>query len=454
MDSHELEQVFLQQIQRLCMPNAPLVVGVSGGADSMALMALLVHVKDKWPMVLYPVHIDHGLRPNAAQDALFVEETLRERFGLSVVIERIHIVPEAGESIEMAARRQRYAVLEQHRARYGIHSRIVVGHHQRDQAETVLMRVIMGTGVQGLQGMKEQNGMIIRPLLSFSPDVLREYLQANDLAWREDESNQDTYFLRNRIRWDLLPLLQRRFNPQIEQALAALAVRAQEAYALIHEQAQDFLRNHHIKTEDNPLRLPNLFGALNSAVQADIFEMIAGEWNLRLNRHHIEEAIQGRANWPKGVVVTRDIQGWRISRPTSRELPPRPMWAAQILPREGIVHLDPHNRLIIQTVPFQGPRPHVVQINKARWPQIAVRPWTVGDRIEPLGMKGHHKKIGDIFTDYKIPRHKRLAWPIIVAASDFHEILGIAGIMSAESARCSPGQLCTAIEYQQDNDFA
>ncbi|WP_171822678.1 tRNA lysidine(34) synthetase TilS [Sulfobacillus thermosulfidooxidans] len=436
------------------MPNAPLVVGVSGGADSMALMTLLVNVQDKWPMVLYPVHIDHGLRPNAAQDALFVQETLRERFGLEVTIERIHIVPETGESIEMAARRQRYAVLEQHRARYGVYSRIVVGHHQRDQAETVLMRLIMGTGVQGLQGMKEQNGMIIRPLLSFSPEVLREYLRANHLTWREDESNQDTYFLRNRIRWDLLPLLQRRFNPQIEQALAALAVRAQEAYALIHEQARDFLSNHHIDTIDNPLRLPHLFGQLNPAVQADIFEMIAADWKLRLNRHHIEEAIQGQANWPQGVVVTRDNQGWRISRPSSGELLQRAMWDAQVLPRQGIVDLDSHNRLIIRTAPFQGPRTHVVQINKERWPDIAVRPWMPGDRIEPLGMKGHHKKIGDIFTDYKIPRHKRSGWPIIVAASDFHQILGIAGIMSAENARCTPGCLCTAIEYQQDDDLA
>ncbi len=450
VETSELEALFLSQIQQLCPPQTPLVVGVSGGADSMALMTLLVNIRDRWPLELIPIHVDHGLRDDSAEDAHFVSQTLRDRFQLAVIVERIHIAPVKGESIEMAARRQRYEVLERSRRHHGLSSRIAVGHHRRDQAETVLMRIITGTGVHGLQGMPASNGTIIRPLLSIGPDALRAYLRDNQLSWREDATNQDPAFLRNRIRLELLPLLQSRFNPEIEEALAQLARRAQETYQLVHEQAVAFLTSMSQDTAGNSVCLPQEFGVLNKVVQADILDTVARGWGLHLNRIHIEKAIRGQANWPEGTRVKRDAEGrWMIDR---RVLPTGAcvIWHVKLLPEEGTLELEPGSRLHVYSSVFVTPQPGMVHINRKRWPRLAVRPWRHGDRIEPLGMKGHHKKVGDIFTDYKIPRKWRQSWPVIVDAEDHRVILGIAGIMSAEKSRCEYHNPCTVIAYDTD----
>ncbi|MCL4494546.1 MAG: tRNA lysidine(34) synthetase TilS [Firmicutes bacterium] len=447
MELSQLEDVFLQRLQQLCPSPSPFVVGVSGGADSMALLTLLVNVHSRWPVPIVPVHVDHGIRSNSSEDALFVEATSRDLFGLEVATEHIHVTPETGESLEMAARRERYALLEKHRRMAGEESLIVVGHHRRDQAETVLMRLVNGTGIQGLQGMRGRNGKIIRPLLTFSPTDLRHYLQLRQVPWRDDESNQDIRFFRNRVRWELLPLLADRFNPQIEEALAAVAQRAQEAYAVIHEQAEDFMHRAGIHSDQDILLLPTEFAALRTAVQADIFETVASRWGVRVNRDHIQQAIRGRANWPRGMRVARDGRGrWVLSR-QERPAVSDPVWPEQILPEEGSVDLPQMGQLVISLTHFSGSPRGVVSVDKKRWPRLWVRPWLHGDRIEPLGMKGHHKKIGDIFTDNKVPRSDRRGWPLIVDAGDHSRVLAIAGIMTAEDARCEMGALCTRIRY-------
>ena len=451
MEVSQLEDLFLERLERLCPLSSPLVVGVSGGKDSMALLTLLVNVHNRWPVRVVPVHVDHGIRPRSFEDALFVERTVRELLGLDVVQEHIQITPHRGESMEMAARRERYAVLEEHRRRLGPHSLIAVAHHRRDQAETVLMRVVNGTAIQGLQGMRAKNGNIIRPLLNFSPDWLYQYLQQTQVPWCEDESNLDTRFLRNRIRWELLPLLTDRLNPQIEEALAALAERAQESYALVHEETLAFLTQVRIHWDQDVMILPEEFGVLKTAVQADIFETVAETLHLRVNRSHILQAIKGQANWPGGVRISRDNKGqWVIIRhsfPGARHL----LWPEQILPEQGAVDILPQGQLVIALTHFAGAVKGLVAIDKRRWPRLMARVWRYGDRIEPLGMKGHHKKVSDVFIDNKVPRHMRQFWPMIVSAEDPDLVLGIAGIMTAENARCHMGAICTQIRYVNED---
>ncbi len=447
MEASQLEDLFLDRLQRLCSVPSPLVVGVSGGQDSMALLTLLVNVQARWPAPLFPVHVDHGIRPESAEDALFVDSTVRRLFGLKVAQEHIRVLPKAGESVEMAARRERYALLEKHRHLAGPGALITVAHHRRDQAETVLMRLVNGTGIRGLQGMRERNQKIVRPLLTFSPVELREYLQQHQVPWCEDESNQDTRFLRNRIRWELLPVLADRFNPQIEEALASVAQRAQESYAVIHGETETFLSRNDVRFDQDVLFLPQEFAELKTAIQTDIFETVASSWHLRVNHHHIFEAIGGEANWPDGVRVRRHNRGgwviWRHPSSVAEDC----VWVEQVLPEEGSVDLALKGRLIVTRKHFDGGVESVVCIDKEKWSDLWVRPWQQGDRIEPLGMKGHHKKVGDVFTDYKVPRERRPYWPIIVNRDDMSRVLGIAGIMTAEIARCQMGAVCTQIRY-------
>ncbi len=411
----------------------------------MALVALLVNTQPPGAGQIIPVHIDHQLRPDSAQDALWVAQTLRERFGLTVATVQVTVVQSPGESLEMAARDERYRVLHEYRRRAGHGGVIVVAHHLRDQAETVLMRMISGTGLAGLQAMRERNGVIVRPLLAFTPRALREYLGAQNLAWREDSTNQDPYWTRNRIRLELLPLLRERFNPRIEEALASLALRAQEAVEVVQAASREYVAAEHVDVAADPLNLPESFSTLAPAVQADILAEVARARGIRLSRDHIRGAQEGMANWPAGVTVRRKPRrGWRIA---SRAAQDAVVGEWLLLPERGILPWDGGAVLTVGVENFEKASPGAVQIDRGRWPRLAVRGWRDGDRIEVFGMKGKHKKLQDIFTDAKIPQPLRRVWPVVVSADDLTVVLALPGIAVAESARCKIHGLCTRIHY-------
>ncbi|MCY0907304.1 MAG: tRNA lysidine(34) synthetase TilS [Sulfobacillus thermotolerans] len=444
-----IEQRFLDTARRLWAPGATIIVGVSGGADSLALLFLLARINPQWPVTLQPVHVDHNLRPDSADDAAWVQQVVRDRLGMDVVVEAIHIVRERGESWEMAARRERYRILRSYRQQAGPDAWIAVAHHQRDQAETVLMRLITGTGIQGLQGMREKTQDIVRPLLTFSPGSLRDYLQAHDVSWREDPTNQDPYWLRNRIRWQLLPLLQTRFNPQIETTLAQLAERAQEEYQVIAQSSEQFLISWNIDVRADPLLLPKAFGLLLPAVQADVMRRIGQVRGLRLSQKHIRQARDGIAQWPKRFRVWQNAQGdWLIAGDSAAI---HTLWPSHELPLQGSLML-PGGRLVVSQTFYKEPQASATFINADRWSALKVRAWRPGDRIEPLGMAGHHKKLQDIFVDAKLPWSQRRLWPVIVAAEDDRLVLAVAGLVTAEAARCKIGGRCHQIEYFQ-GDF-
>jgi tRNA(Ile)-lysidine synthase len=200
------------------------LVAVSGGADSVALLHLLLQLAPDWRLALHVLHVDHGLRPDSAPDAGFVR-ALGARLGVPVDVERVRVGP---GSLEAAARTARYAALEAWADRLGA-TRIAVGHTADDQAETVLMRVLAGAGVRGLAAIPPVRGRIIRPLLDVRRAALREALAAAGLGWVEDPSNQDPKFLRNRIRHELLPLLAASYEADVVPALARTARLAREA---------------------------------------------------------------------------------------------------------------------------------------------------------------------------------------------------------------------------------
>ena len=197
------------------------LIAVSGGVDSIVLLEILTLLN----IAGIVVHVDHGLRTNSASDSDFVAREAEKR-GHKFETERFDVFEIASQnkqSIEEAARTVRYSYFEKISRKYHA-DYIFLGHHENDQAETVLMNLIRGSGTSGLSGMKVfRDGMYLRPMLLFSKQVIREYAFSRCLKYREDDTNKDLRFLRNRIRNELLPFLES-YNPKIKNALSRTAV--------------------------------------------------------------------------------------------------------------------------------------------------------------------------------------------------------------------------------------
>ena len=193
----------------------------------MAMTALFLSALPRPDLVLGIAHVDHGLRGReGAEDARWVER-LAEEFGLPCAILRLRGKPAPGESTQDWARRKRYAALERIRAREAWDA-IATAHHRDDQAETVLYRIARGTGISGLAGIRGMAGRIVRPTLGFTAEELGSVAEECGMTWREDRSNRDMRYDRNRIRHRLLPVLEKEFPGTVEH----LSRLAEEAAAL------------------------------------------------------------------------------------------------------------------------------------------------------------------------------------------------------------------------------
>ena len=205
------------------------LIAVSGGADSVALLHLLLELSPGWRLRLHVLHVDHQLRAESAADADFVRD-LGARLGVLVDVATVAV--DRRGSLEAAARAARYAALDVCAARVGA-ERIAVGHTADDQAETVLMRLVQGAGVRGLAGIPPVRGRIIRPLIEMRRSALETELRRAGLAWVDDRTNRDLKFLRNRIRHELLPLLADSYNPEVAASLVRVAAVARETVSAL-----------------------------------------------------------------------------------------------------------------------------------------------------------------------------------------------------------------------------
>ena len=234
---HELEAALAVAWPPQRWREVTVLVAVSGGADSVALLRASVHLAARHPGPgrVVAAHFNHRLRETAAADEQFVRELCGR---LNVPLEVGAAAREGEVAAEAAARAARYEFLRTTAERIGARY-VAVAHTADDQAETILHRIIRGTGLAGLAGIPFARSLgpavtLIRPLLKVSGAMVREYLQSLGQDYRTDESNLSPRYLRNRIRHELLPLLAREYNPAVRQALLRLGELAGEAQALIH----------------------------------------------------------------------------------------------------------------------------------------------------------------------------------------------------------------------------
>jgi len=219
-----VELAFRRELDRLVPRKSSLLVAVSGGADSVALLHLLVRFAGAWGSRVTVAHLDHGLRRGSRADRRFVER-LAAKLGLLCLAERREVLALArrGESPEESARRVRRHFLLDARRGCGA-DRIATGHNLDDQAETILMRLVRGAGSTALTGMAASGpGPFVRPLLGIERSELRDYLARRGLRFREDPSNRDLRFDRNRLRQLVLPVLVETLNPRAARHLVKAA---------------------------------------------------------------------------------------------------------------------------------------------------------------------------------------------------------------------------------------
>jgi len=418
------------------------LVAVSGGPDSVALLHALHLLAPPHALSLHVAHVHHGLRPEADRDAAFVEE-LAGRFGLPVSVERVAVALGAGRSPEEAARLARYHALERCATRIGAH-RIAVGHTADDQAETVLMRLLQGAGPLGLAGIPPVRGRVIRPLLEVTRAMVLAHLRAHGLPWVEDATNADPKFLRNRLRHDLLPLLASQYAPRIGEALVRVARGCREAAEtlrvlvrrllpdLVREEASGWL----VLAE--PLRrLPP--GAQKACLREALIDL-AGLPGLRA-RHLdalgalLEEGREGgRVRLPGGLVVERAREGLHVPRAAA---PPAPIPLA--VPGETAAApfgLALTAEILAPPVPLPAdPRWEALFDWDVLPRPLTLRPRRPGDRFLPFGGPGG-KALSAYLIDERVPRHRRERLALLVGGD---EILWVVGLRRGQAAPLTPG---------------
>jgi tRNA(Ile)-lysidine synthase len=244
---------FLETINRYCLlrNKDKVLVAVSGGPDSLALLLKLFRLKSKLDLNLHIVHLDHGLRKDSGKDALFVKN-LAQKLELPVTIKQLRYPKDDVKgSVEEFFREERLEFFIQ-TAKKEKADKVALGHNLDDQAETVLMRLIRGTGLAGLTAIspkkKIRGILLIRPLLETTREQIDKFLKKQGIKPRLDSTNQEDVFLRNRIRHYLIPLLRNKYNANIMQALANLAQSVSYDYEYLEQAAKRSLKG-------NPLRL-------------------------------------------------------------------------------------------------------------------------------------------------------------------------------------------------------
>lgn len=435
---HALEHKVEHLVRRHGMIRAGdrVIAAVSGGADSVVLLHALHGLRDKLDMELVAAHLDHGLRgEEGREDAAFVMDYAAS-LGLPCVAERADVAAycrEKGCSVEQGAREVRYGFLRRVLVDQDADS-VATGHTADDQAETVLMRLLRGSGSSGLSAIRPvRDGWIIRPLLDVTAGEITEYAGKHGLSCQTDRTNEDQDVLRNRIRHHLVPLLQREYNPNIVQGLARIADVTRGEAQYMDEQAAAFLADHARLEDGKILRLDvdaweNAAAALQRVLVRRLVRTLGGNEE-RLRFDQVEDARAWIGRDPVGRIHELPC-GIRMECRKSELIVCRGLLTPFRLNLEvpGRVALPGTNRSIHVEEGAAETAPDATA-HRAVFDAAAVhRPWTVrsrehGDRMSPFGLAGH-KTLKKLFNEWDVPRLLRDRVPVV---TDGTQILWVAG---------------------------
>jgi tRNA(Ile)-lysidine synthase len=451
-------------VHGMLKPKDSVVVGVSGGPDSVALLHILLKFAPRFSLRLGIAHLNHCLRQyESDNDAKFVE-SLAKAFDLPCYIQKRDVRRYQIEnklSLEEAARAVRYKFLNTI-AKTNQYDKIALGHHADDNTELVLMNLLRGTGKLGLSGIPPKRGdRIIRPMIYLNRTDIIEFLNQNKLKWVVDQSNTDTRYLRNRVRHDLIPMLKTAYNPNISDTLNRLSsiVRSEEEWIedMVHpffERTVLYFREHHIA-----LSVP-LLNEYHKALQRRILRMALAKTKGNLRRiefANIDSAINllvkksssGTIELPDSIKIQKDRDTIHIYKGQSRNHnyyrtnDGRDVFSFeyQIEKFEPVFikEINAHIRFTemrIENMPdYRSAGQHTNFFDKdaLNFPMV-LRNFRPGDSFKPLGMNGT-QKLKKFFIDKKVPRSERKKCPILLSGG---KIIWVVGHRIDESVKVTP----------------
>jgi tRNA(Ile)-lysidine synthase len=434
----------------------PVVAGVSGGADSLCLLGLLLDAG--YPVIV--AHLNHQLRPEAASELDHVRR-IAERTGVPFVGESIavaEIAEDEGLSIEEAARKCRYRFLFQV-ARQRNAQCVAVAHTADDQVETVLMHLVRGAGLSGIKGISPRTMLaefdpqipLVRPLLHLWRSDTETYCHEHELDFVLDSSNTDQAYFRNRLRHDLIPYLET-YNPQFKKALLRTSRSLQDDHSLLMASVDDAwvrslaeygdgyftFNKHRLETYPSGL-LRHLFRraffSLRPGLRDVDFDLLELAVRFTLDEDDFRKtSATRRLDLTGGIFLYREqdllyVAGYEADLPMGG-------WpqVAETIPVEiGDNELGHGWRLIIEEIDGEGLEeksqanddPLVAWMDASKVKDLSIRPPHPGDRIKPLGMNGQSAKVSDLFVNLKIPSRARKQWPVVFSGNEIAWVMGL-----------------------------
>ena len=424
--------------------NDHIVVGVSGGPDSMALLYCLLEARKTIPFSIHIAHVNHGVRGEEARsDQLFVERISKE-LGLpyyTINVNMIEYGKERGITAEEAGRELRYGFFRDILERHG-RGKIAVAHNMNDQAETLLMRIMRGTGPDGLKGMDYKSDDIIRPILGIDRKEIEDYIRQKGIETVLDKTNLQPIYSRNKVRLELIPYIEENFNPNIVTTLwrmsriFSLDLNFLEEHTKIkfknmlksHDKNSIILHGDKFLVEDRSIQqriIRNAILELNKSLQGISEGQIAGAVNLVNNletgkEFHLSNDIILRINYDE-IIIEKSREREKIAYSYDIDVP-------------GSIILE--NGYCLETRIFTKDNDFVMEKTKnVKYfdydkveGNIRIRNRRDGDRFIPFGMKGS-KKLKDYFIDEKVPRDLRDRIPLVV---DNENIMWVVGYRISE----------------------
>ncbi len=451
MKAISLEKTILRVADSHSVKGKSISLAVSGGPDSMALAHALIANQKKMDSNIEILHFNHQIRgEDAKSDAVFVQ-TYFDSQGIPTFVSSKNVIELSKQyriSLEEAARTARYEFFANHIHEKGNKSLLILGHNFEDQVETILMHIIRGSGLNGLQGMAEMSHQtvgalslnIFRPMLSLDKSSILKYCRDNNIPWRSDRTNSSTEYTRNSIRLELLPLLEK-YNPRIFKSIDKLGHSAKRDSDYMQGKV-DEIWPYKATIIDNEIRIKmGSFNKLHESLKWRILQKAAqtalgNQQDLSYN--HVEsmldiaEGAAGRSlNLPGDIVVRKDYEEILISRSTGNRSNITNANDTALIKIPGAT-LTEHWKILafLESGPDFS---HTETIQKGilstsldinlRNDQLWLRYRNPGDTFQPSGMS-NSKKLQDFMVDSKIPRRERDSIPLIVSNKGIAAVVG------------------------------
>ncbi len=436
-----LEKIARETIRKhvLIEKNEHIVVGVSGGADSISLLYFLYSIKEEYNLKLTTVHINHCMRGEESdEDCIFVKKFC-DKLGVELKVFNFDINKKAKEeslSTEEAGRKYRYKAFEQVLKENNA-QKIAIAHNKDDNAETIIMRFFRGTGARGLSGIAYKRGTIIRPLLDCYRKDIEKFCKDNNLEYRQDSTNNLNIYTRNKIRLDLLPYIKEEFNPNIVENLTNMASIFSDEEKFLQDLAKKELDKIILFQDENKIILDiKKLDILDGVILKRVLRLSIRVFNENLNNisiEHIESIINiiknqtgKKINLPNNIYVFKEYDKIIISK-KSKCVENDIKYNYEIILDEKIYIKEINKNILLTKYDINtqifSTKVCTISLNcDTIKDKLFLRQRNAGDRVYINGMT---KKLKNIFIDLKIPASYRNLYPILVNENDIISVLGL-----------------------------